>query len=610
VGEVLAPLGEAEAAPKVWKNGRWEAKRPPPGKAVLTEMIEGKPTFWLVEKRMAEMFEAEPAPRQDAILKVYEFGFRKFLYPLFVTYNPGWGVILNPQKDFNRTLRNLPGAAGGNIAAARKLAKHYRAAWEIAAAKMRREPHPILQEMMENAAIGNPFDSFTSNIWGQDDPAKMAAAFDLLSAEEQRKAQGDWLEKAGTRMEAALTALETTGRMGKIGAGVLRTPQHVRWMNEMMEAVGKIAPYTLLTREMGMPAREAAIKVRNELSTPNWLKRGTHVRLFNVVRPFVNIWWRSWESSFQMATGKETRGMWWWRWASGSGMLTTIKALAVCGALGEGLKELMKGISEYRKTNYHILPLGTRANLKSPTGKSVVGIQLPMHEEDRVVNGILFRLITGVFGDSPVSGWDKWRGLFAGAARELPGVNPVEELRAGWSTWLQGQIPIDDFTGRPVMSDEEALRGKGAQIWAMLRFTGQTMGLGAFYRPNPDGSWGTAVFSAPLANKLVFDTAAGYREEQRAIDQQAAEERARIRAVIPEEAQRLAKYYSRLRSRGERRTEHEAWEYARVAGWYNGIYRRAMEALEKAVLDDGMSEAEARKMAQSWDWAIPAEESR
>jgi hypothetical protein len=91
------------------------------------EMLEdGRVAAYDVDPFIKDAFEKLTPGEVSPLLKLLDVPFRNVVYPLIISYNPGFQLLFNPYRDFRRTSRNLGAVAGVNRW---ELVKNYRKAW-------------------------------------------------------------------------------------------------------------------------------------------------------------------------------------------------------------------------------------------------------------------------------------------------------------------------------------------------------------------------------------------------------------------------------------------------------------------------------------------------
>jgi len=548
--DVMAEWGEAERAPVKMAGGKVFPKPAPSGKVLFRRMVNGNPEHWYVDPEVPAMFEHRSPAEQDAILQALNTGFRKIIYPMWITYNPSFNMLMNPVRDFRRTHRNMP--MKGSVTGSKILleyAKNYRTAirW------LKHESDPLIAEMLENFAIGSPFDSFVSNVYRDDYFGKLMQKFRMMPEPEQAAWKQTWF------MKPAIKLLK-----------------EIEFYGQIIESLPKIASYKILSRDLGWDPRIAAHYTRNYLGTPNYMKRGKHAYGGGTLAPFYNIFLRGWESDLKTATDPKTRFGFWFKYASTNGIPTILKALAAAGVLGAAIKEWFDGVSEYNKTNYDVIPLGKTSG--GEFGRKSVGLRVPKDEFSRFADGVLYKAVYGMAsGDISEQRWNQ---VFALGAGQIPGLTPFYEVGSAWTQYISGNNPYDYFYNHPVLTNDQWLEGGWEGMKGMIGWTAGNLGVKNYVRFNPNAESVTeaVLHSTPVLNKAMFISDYGFREQQQEEDR--AEDRAR--AIIrndmdPKVIQAKNEYY-RLRRIGEdKRTPEQQERYENVRDWYSTEYSPAWE---------------------------------
>ena len=359
--------------------------------------------------------------------------------------------------------------------------------------------------------------------------------------------------------------------------------------------------------------------MRNYIGTPNYNKKGKHISLVNSTFPFVNIWMRGWQADMELARKGYRRtdrpddkvttpASWWFRWSMTNGIWTVLKVAASLGILGAATKKLFDGISDHYKANYDIIPLGTTG--QGDYGPKVAFIPVPKDPVDRIMSGVFYNVLKtsgtlaaqhGLLGSdlqqmNPPDGTSVGTMMQRNLAQidsDVPGLNPIVKMAEGWKSYLQGQNPIDDFRGTPVLSDAQHLAGGLYGVGPMLTWTYNQTGMSNFVSFDPKlGTTLEQLKNLPMISGMVKITDAGYHEQQSAqmaLDKAAD---ARMKLDMPTNAQQLAMEYNTLQRLGDKyRTEQQAERFNELKAWYQSVYRPAEQQLRDG-RDNGMSDAE------------------
>ena len=523
-----------------------------PDKALLELLKDGKPAGYYVDPAVAEMFDKLTPATVSAVTTVLNWPFRKLVYPLIIKYNPAFQLVLGPARDLRRTLVNVPRGRGlqqvgeflRNYGSFMGLPKTEAAA--AVRAYLRGEPHPLIAEMIAKQAIGTPLDNFARDLGRGDTMEKILRDFGIMPAEQQRNA---WREMA----------------------------KPITWLLERIEFAGltfemlpKVATYKMLTRDLGWNPREASYFVRNNVGVPNIYRKGKHTMVAEPVFPFFKVFANGLRSDLRLALRPKTAGGWWFRWAATDGAWTVLQAAAQLGLLGVGLKELYDGISEYNKTNYNVLPIGTVEG--GDFGKRVMYIRLPRDETQRLVSGLLYQGIMTAAGQATKEGASS---VTAFGADQVPGLNPIAELGLGWKDYLEGENPIDSFRGRGVLTNAEWLAGGWPAMKGMLAWSAEQVGVTNFIRwdSNSSNTAEMTLSAVPGINRFLQTTDAGYRERQAQVQQDDARARAKLRLELPSNVQQLLTEYYYLRGiKADLRTIEQTARMLELQGWQSRIY--------------------------------------
>ncbi|HPC58775.1 MAG TPA: hypothetical protein PK689_07240, partial [Kiritimatiellia bacterium] len=338
-----------------------EPAPPPPDRGLLMRLEDGRPKWYYVDPYIARAFEEVQPGHLRRVLKLLDYGFRSIFYPLYITYSAGFMLAMSPLRDYQRTAQNLLGRKFNRL----RLWIDYLKTFSDARSRFYGQASPLIREMEANFALGTPYDTF-SGLWRDDAFAEILRRFHFLPNEEAR---GLWDKFVFAPIHRALAPVEAVGELldAKLRAvtgwnvrpvhAMLHPLDTVEFYGMILDTLPKTASYRILRRR-GLTPAQAAQWVRNNAGLPAVHRKGLAVETVRALLPFWNVFIQGWRADAKLATAPKTRAGWWLRWALQDGWLAMLQGLAAGGMLGAALKELFDGISEYRKTNYQVLPLG------------------------------------------------------------------------------------------------------------------------------------------------------------------------------------------------------------------------------------------------------------
>jgi hypothetical protein len=546
--------GSIAPAPRTFDGTRFHVQQPRDRDRALLELLDdGKAAGFHVDPAIAEMFETMPGPMVSAITTVLNWPFRNLIYPLIIKYNPAFQLVMSPLKDLRRTFVNMPRAT--SLRYAGEYVRNYLTflgfpateAGTAVRAYLRGQPHPLIAEMIARQAIGTPLDNFARDFGRGDQMERLLRDFGLMPKDQQRNA------------------------LRMIFAPVLKLGEAIEFAGLTFEMLPKVTAYRILTRDLGWHAREAAHFARNSVGVPNIYRKGRHVKVVEAFLPFFKVFLNGTRNDLALATMPKTAGGWWFRWAASDGIWTMMQALAAAGLLGAGLKELYDGVSDYNKSNYNVIPIGTIEG--GQFGKRVANIRMPRDELHRWMSGLMYQGIMSAAGEASQPGMSRAIGF---GNEQLPGLNPVLKIADAWKDYLEGENPMDDFRGRPVLTNAEWLAGGWPAYKGMIGFTLQNAGVSNFIR------WDTraattaemTLSAIPGLNRFVQTTDTGYRERQEQQQEEESRQRAQVRVAMPENVQNLLGEYYYLNSvKADLRTLEQTQRLMTIRAWRTRIYQ-------------------------------------
>lgn len=535
------------------------------------EMLEdGKRAAYDVDPFIRDAFEKLTPSEISPLLKLLDVPFRNLIYPLIISYNPGFQLLFNPYRDFRRTSRNLGAVAKvGRM----ELIRNYARSWTEARKFVSGEMTPLAEEMLKAGAIATPMET-----WGKlnrSDPFMELMERYRLGTEDVRRPIVDKL---------------------------LYLPRKVQYVGSIFEALPKFASYRALIEHgdpvprRGLSKGEAAAIVRNYVGTPNFKVKGIYGNVGNVFVPFLNIFMQGYRADFKLMRSPKTAGGWWARWALHDGSKAVLIGLASAGVLGPALKAIFGGISEYDKSNYTTVPIGFQ--LGGDFGMKTVYLRLPRDETSRVLSAMVYKATRVLAGDKSARKFP-WEVIDAGAG-VVPTVSPMLQMGDAWRDYLRGQNPIDPWKGRPVVGDTEFKAGGWNSLKPMMVFSLDKLGVVNFvgWDPHAETTTELALSAIPGLKRMVKVSDYGYREQQREAEGEEDRQKALARMDYSDRVRGMLSEYYMLQQVGKNRTAAQESRYGSLQMWHSMF--TAMDEVA-AVQEKGGDAAVARETRKNFD---------
>ena len=573
---------------------------PPPaprGKTTLTLLRKGKPEAYYVDPAYTKMFDDQMPASAHVVAKVLNYTMRNFFHPLFITYNPGFVYAGNPMSDNLRSYYALPPGA-----ARRKWIAENRAVWESARSRVAQdvatqdmprkralvalrkqrpltpaeatelktlEARGLAYEAIATRALASPADSFAADAVNTDDLWSRMLRDHALLADEPGRVQ-------------ALT--------NKYLPTVVKVAKTIERHGMMSEALPKLATYSMLGKTKGWSREEIAFYVRNQIGTPNVYKKGSRAVFNGSFLPYINVFTRGMEADVALlrgaTVGPESKSRkaaeFWRRMTEASFVPSMLQALAMVGVFGAALKKVYDGFSEYDKTNYLIIPLGTWET-DTVYGYKSAGIRIRLTETMRFANAFLQHVVTRAADNDPAAS-ASLAGLVEFGAGQVPGLHPLASMTYSWGQFAAGQQPRDMFRGSPVVQTADWKAGGWDRTKGMLAYTWGESGLGGMVRFDPK-SQNIMEFGAsatPVVNRLIRWSDSGLREREERIDKLDAEVIYKIRSQMPKVVNELLQEYSTLQSMGERRDDRQEVRYKDLGAWHLKVWTPTYKEMKEA----------------------------
>ncbi len=380
---------------------------------------------------------------------------------VLVSKNPVW-MSRNVIKDYLTTVKNIPEV---RLRDAPKLGTLYRKAFKEAWADvMKGERSEDIKTLMLNKAL----------------VADRAYNVHDESYEHELERQGTEFNidvTSAKRATAAQSRLKRTAKafwnwMGKLG--------------RISDITGKIAGYKYLKKYSTRPEHEMFRLVRDRIGTPNSKRQGASHILTNNIYMFSNIGKEGIRAAIE--SFKEDKSAYVFKTLAINVvpklMLRTIGtglALEVLRNMGASddddtvkylkfTQRILMGVSEYDRSHYNIIPLGL-----TKEGKSIF-LRIPEDYEGQFWGSLVNKMVE--------KRWSGTKGIpnliyEQSPYKFHPLISAVTDLI---QYYARGQMPIDGFRGRQILSRDEYAAGGMAAAKRMFMHTWDEVGLGTIYR--------------------------------------------------------------------------------------------------------------------------------
>lgn len=256
---------------------------------------------------------------------------------------------------------------------------------------------------------------------------------------------------------------------------------------QVMERAVKMAAMQHVDRmDPALPEWQRRRLVREQGGSPSFLQKGKGVPLLDLAMMFYNPWKESWRSQ-KRAAMRDPRG-YFWRWLKMGGAGAVAYWMLERGMFQAQLGEerskeyqrMLESIPERDKLQGYAVPLGWVDKER----RKVAYLLLPFDDNERLLNATLRKSLQQAGGEAGGSmGLD---GLINWGGGDLPGMNPLLKVGAAWFDYtVQGRNPVDSYTGRGVLKDDEVAAGQGGLPLAQWSFNQLTGGVaGKFQEPS------------------------------------------------------------------------------------------------------------------------------
>ena len=417
--------GEVAAADTQW-NGKYGEPVPPknPEQGMITVLHKGKVAAFYVGKPIAETFQHDPF-EANVILKVWQ-AINAPLRQVLVSRNPLW-VAANIIRDFTGSIMHNAEVS------APKLIRFYARTFKDAYADVFKDQSTeVVSEMLQKKMLVVDRQFSATDISGETELDRVLQSFGK--------------SEVRYRNMVVRPFVKLWDGLGKVG--------------KFTERWGKVAGYELLKAEGNLSDKEMAHRVRSRVSTPDMYRRGAWNVVTNNLFMFSNIAKEGWRASIEAV--KENPSDYAWKTVRYNIIPRLVFFGALSGLMGEAIKKVARGISDYDKQNYLNVPLGLTAS-----GKSVY-FRIPQDYTQQVIGGLVWNLMRGrVVGKGGAFGY--------GVAQSPYNVNPYITVASDVIDYMKGLNPYDSYRGTNVMPDRvfkaggmRAHKEMGKYIWGQL----------------------------------------------------------------------------------------------------------------------------------------------
>ena len=553
---------------------------PAAGRANLVYHVDGKLHYREMDAYIVNVLKQSDigaAGRLARTLSSWTYG---IFHPLYVSWSLAWQAR-NLPRDFKRTYKNLAAAHAGKptyrqaIAAFTdipKLLAAYAQTGGVAYRHARRRDDAFIRQMLQDRALGRAFHSFEP-FEGSDTVERMAQRYGLLKPPH----------------EGPKAVLMHLGRPIEV-AGV------------MQETWTKAAAYKLLG-DMGIKGRRRAYMTRNYVGTPDSTDRGLASDVANGLYLYSNVILAGWRADMEVGLNPTTASGYWFRGLLMDFLPKILMAAATLGWLGEEYEKWMGNVPSYDKEKYIIIPIPPFYSTTASGERKAVYLRLPHDDTNRVIAAATWAFL---MDDRPYAP-SRAIGILAG---EFPGLNPGVDLVIKWAQFMTNRNPYDAFRGRSVVPTTEWEAGGWPRARSMLKYSLGDFGVASAAVDWLATLWGSGlqqgqptektgaewvIAHVPVVSSLVRVSDRGLTEERWWELDWENQQRARLRADLPNEVRRAVRKRNQLNRFGEDRlSDPERVERDKLNGWYRTYYlpiTRDMEIFREAKNRDAYRDA-------------------
>ena len=404
------------------------------GQFLLVDMQEGKAKGYYLPEEIGLSFEQNPL-QAGIIARIL----RKTVQPFrmaFVELNYGFWMF-NIHRDYFRAAKNLPEANVTNFA------KYWLEGIKPAFKGVFGIPDPVSQEMLKGDMLISIAD--TRGMRPEDmQIERLLKKYHVI--------ENEW----------KLNVLKPFGKLFNFFTNIGRG----------FERATKVASYEYLKDKFPqMSEEEIGHIVRSMGGSPDFLRKGTGYDLYNNILLFSNAMKEGYRGDYEALSNSPAGFM--WKMAKYNFLPKLLMKAAAIGLLGAGVKEIYDKATEYDKTNYVVIPLGTTA-----TGKAVYW-RIPQDETGRLLGGVLWKLLGADF--EPMKG-----GLIDYMAGQAPTVHPMLDVMVDVVEYYSGNNPYDSFRGQTAIPELTWKAQDFRTTEAFAKYIANKIGVGLVHRFKSD----------------------------------------------------------------------------------------------------------------------------
>lgn len=582
----------------------------PKGSQYLSLLEAGSIRWYQVPEDVVAALEGMTSAEASAVAGGLQKIFSDYFYPFFISKNPRFGLFISPIKDLGRTTINAGTKVGARLAGEMLANYATMAAEALAVATAGHTPVPMTRmgraarayiegtddvladEMLARSMLLPPQQTFYAHPRAGEDILQVTLERLGLVPRTDRR---DFLERIADAADRAIPL--HVAPFGRLMRGVERA-------NQIFEVMPKLVTFQLSGEAMGQlppistrPGRsQVGVRVRNHVGVPNFRKGGKYARLMNAFFPFANVALQGFRADAKLLTGQKSRAGWLMRFAAVVGIPTILQVLGEEGAFGDDAAEVYRGIGEYTRENYLTIPVGHLDDATYEFGRRSVYVRVPIDESARFLRVILRQGVRSALrGESP-----DLQHLLSFGGGEIPGVNVAVSIAGDLFDYAQGNNPIDDFRGAPVVSQRAFEAGGWESHSQVLFHVARESGVTNWITWDREAGnvLEATIASTPVLNAFLQTTDAGYRQAQQEIVAAERRDRARLFFEAPANARELYQQYYRLRGiPTEQRNTWQAERFAVLSVWRRHVWMPYEEVLIDRALDGTaeLSEADRKR---------------
>ncbi len=221
----------------------------------------------------------------------------------------------------------------------------------------------------------------------------------------------------------------------------------IEHLGQLIETMPKAAGFYEISKGKPLTAEQKSY-IRRYIGSPDFMAGGYLKSVSNEIFLFSNAIAQGLRSDIEIATNPKTRSGYWWKTAKLNLLPKLLMLAAGLGLFGATIKKIMNDASEYDKSNYTIIPLGTDENQNS------IYLRIPEDEAGRLMGGILWKALNLANSQTHRPIGQDLSDIFAFMGGQVPNLSPAITTTSAIFDYLSEIIPMILSVAAKSISDD------------------------------------------------------------------------------------------------------------------------------------------------------------